>query len=72
MDESGSITDNDFIKEKTFVANLANSLTNFGPNGMQMAVVSYSTDARLDIKLNQYSSKKEFIHAVNSIRQFSE
>ena len=72
MDESGSIQDNDFVKEKNFVANLANSLTNFGPNGMQMAVISYSTDARLDIKLNQYSNKKEFIHAVNSIRQFSE
>ena len=72
MDESGSIQDNDFVKEKNFVANLANSLTNFGPNGMQMAVISYSTDARLDIKLNQYSNKKEFIHAVNSIRQYSE
>lgn len=71
MDESGSINDPDFVRQKDFVAALANGFTNFGPNGMQMAVISYSTDARLDIKLNRYSNKMQFINAVRNIKQFS-
>ena len=71
MDESGSIQDNDFVKQKNFVADLANSFTNFGPNGMQMAVITYSTNADLDIRLNQYSNKNDFINAVKRIRHFS-
>lgn len=71
MDESGSINDLDFVRQKDFVAALANGFTNFGPNGMQMAVISYSTDARLDIKLNRYSNKMQFINAVRNIKQFS-
>ena len=71
MDESGSIKDKDFEEEKQFIADLANGFTNFGPNGMQMAVISYSTDAKLDIKLNQYSNKMQFINAVRKIKQFS-
>ena len=71
MDESGSINDPDFVRQKDFVAALANGFTNFGPNGMQMAVISYSTDARLDIKLNRYSKKMQFINAVRNIKQFS-
>ena len=71
MDESGSIKDKDFEEEKQFITDLANGFTNFGPNGMQMAVISYSTDANLDIKLNQYSNKKQFINAVRQIEQYS-
>lgn len=71
MDESGSIKDGDFVQQKDFITALANGFTNFGPNGMQMAVISYSTDANLDIKLNQFSNKREFINAVRNIRQFS-
>ena len=71
MDESGSIKDKDFEEEKQFVIDLVNGFTNFGPNGMQMAVISYSTDAKLDIKLNQYSNKMQFINAVRKIKQYS-
>lgn len=70
MDESGSIKDKDFEEEKQFIKDLANGFTNFGPNGMQMAVISYSTNANLDIKLNQYSNKMQFINAVRKIKQF--
>ena len=45
MDESGSIGDSDFVREKNFVTSLANGFTNFGPNGVQMGVITYSTDA---------------------------
>lgn len=71
MDESGSIDAADFIREKNFIKNLADGFTNFGPNGMQMAVISYSTNAKLDIKLNQYSNKIHFVNAVNGISQYS-
>ena len=68
MDESGSIGDSEFVKEKNFVTNLANGFTNFGTNGVQMGVITYSTDAELDIKLKQYSNKMNFIDAVKRIR----
>lgn len=67
MDESGSIGGSEFVKEKNFVSNLANGFTNFGPNGVQMGVVTYSSDANLDIRLNQYSNKMNFINAVKRI-----
>ena len=71
MDESGSINNKDFEEEKQFIIDLANGFTNFGPNGMQMALISYSTNADLDIKLNQYPNKMQFINAVRKIKQFS-
>ena len=71
MDESGSIKDEDFEEEKQFITDLANGFTNFGSNGLQMAVISYSTSADLDIKLNQYSNKLQFINAVRKIKQYS-
>lgn len=71
MDESGSMKKEDFEEEKQFITDLANGFTNFGSNGMQMAVISYSTYADLDIKLNQYSNKLQFINAVRKIKQYS-
>ncbi|XP_068676816.1 uncharacterized protein [Montipora foliosa] len=67
MDESGSIGKEDFDREKGFVTSLADGFSNFGPNGIQMGVITYSTNAQLEIKLNQYSNKMEFIDAVKRI-----
>lgn len=72
MDESGSINDQDFKREKDFVAALANGFNNFGPNGVQMGVITYSTFANVDIKLHQYSNKAAFMNAVRKIRQKGE
>ena len=72
MDESGSINDQDFKREKDFVAALANGFNNFGPNGVQMGVITYSTYANVDIKLHQYSNKAAFMNAVRNIRQKGE
>ena len=69
MDESGSITPGDFIREKDFVAALANAFSNFGPNGIQMGVLKFSTNANVEIKLNQYSTKASFMAAARKIRQ---
>ena len=69
MDESGSISSKDFTREKNFVAALADGFSNFGPNGVQMAVITYATFAALDIKLSQHSTKASFMAAVKSIKQ---
>ena len=69
MDESGSISNDGFKREKDFVAALANGFNNFGPNGVQMGVVTYSTYANVDIKLHKYSNKTDFMKAVSNIRQ---
>ncbi|KAJ7358841.1 hypothetical protein OS493_020677 [Desmophyllum pertusum] len=71
MDESGSVSSVDFTREKDFVAALADSFSNFGPNGVQMGVITFSTDAYLDIKLNEHSTKDSFMAAVRNIRQNS-
>ena len=72
MDESGSISDDDFRREKNFVAELAKGFSNFGPNGVQMGVVSYSTYANVDIKLKAFSNKADFMKAVDRIRHRGE
>jgi len=69
MDESGSIDSDDFDREKNFVAALADGFSNFGPNGVQMAVITYATAADLDIKLSEHSTKSSFMAAVKKIRQ---
>ena len=69
MDESGSLSNGDFSREKDFVADLASSFSNFGPHGVQMGIITFSTYADLDIKLNQFSSKTDFIVALRAIRR---
>lgn len=69
MDESGSIRVTDFRRQKEFVADLARSFNNFGPNGVQMGLITFSFDARVGIKLNQFSDKTGFMAAVINVRQ---
>lgn len=72
MDESGSISPGDFIREKDFIAALANGFSNFGPNGIQMGVIKFSTRANVEIKLNQHETKASFMAAAGEIRQEGE
>ena len=72
MDESGSITPDDFIREKNFIAALANGFSNFGPTGIQMGVIKFSTGANVEIKLNQHATKASFMAAARKIRQIGE
>ena len=72
MDESGSIKNDGWTRQKDFVAALANGFNNFGPNGVQMGVITYSTYANVDIKLLQYSNKAAFMNAVRNIKQRGE
>ncbi|XP_031574613.1 uncharacterized protein LOC116308348 isoform X2 [Actinia tenebrosa] len=70
LDESGSVIDEDFKREKDFVNAMANGFGNYGPDGIQMGVITFSTGAAVDIKLNQYRNKQDFVNAVNRIVQF--
>ena len=72
MDESGSVTSDDFVREKNFVAELANGFQNFNPNGIQMGLITFSTTADLTIKLNQFRSRAPFMNAVGSTGQKGE
>ena len=71
MDGSGSIDSYDYKKEQDFVIALAMGFSNFGPNGIQMGVISFSTEAKLVIKLNTYSDKEAFKWGLKNIRQES-
>lgn len=42
LDESGSVTNEDFNKIKTFVKNVVQRFPNIGPDGAQFAVVKFS------------------------------
>jgi len=70
LDESGSVTKEDWEREKNFVVKLANGFGNYGPAGIQMGVLSFSTDPHVDIKLNQYSRKEDFVSAIGQMKQF--
>lgn len=72
LDESGSVRAQDWEREKDFVNQLVNGFQNYGPAGVQFGVISYSTGADLDIKLNQYSRKQDFISAIGRIKQYRE
>ncbi|XP_048582331.1 uncharacterized protein LOC5506315 isoform X2 [Nematostella vectensis] len=69
MDESGSVNDADFQREKDFIVAMANEFNNYGPQGIQMGIITFSTDAHVDIKFNQFQDKASFIRAVQGIRQ---
>lgn len=72
LDESGSVSREDWVREKNFVVQLANGFGNYGPLGVQIGVMSFSTDPYVDIKLNRFSRKEEFIAAIGKIQQFRE
>jgi len=67
MDESGSVSNSDFERQKNFVKALAGHFQ-FGPSAAQFGVISFSTGAQLDITLNRYSDTASFGRGVNTIK----
>lgn len=67
MDSSGSIARSNFQKEKTFVKEVASTFK-MGPDQSQIAVISYSDDAQIDIKFGEYSNVNDFNRAVDNVR----
>jgi hypothetical protein len=66
MDESGSVSAEDWVKEKKFVKDLSGHFK-FGPNAAQLGVISFSTNADLDIQLNSNTNLNSFQRAVDKI-----
>lgn len=66
MDESGSVSKADFEQQKNFVKALAGHFQ-FGPSASQFGVITFSTNAKLDITLNRYGDASPFQRGVNAI-----
>lgn len=66
VDTSGSITDENFKKQKDFVKALASS---FDPTSTkhQLGLISYSTDARLELTFKDKADGAEFDKAVGRV-----
>lgn len=67
MDSSGSIARSNFRKEKQFVKEVASTFK-MGPDQSQIAVISYSDDAQIDIKFGEYSNVNDFNAAVDGVK----
>ncbi|XP_048579839.1 uncharacterized protein LOC5504566 isoform X2 [Nematostella vectensis] len=66
MDSSGSIGTEDYIKEKSFVKQLASSFT-VSPQGTHAALMIYSDHAQIESNLGQHSSIESFNDAVDRL-----
>lgn len=56
----------DFEQQKNFVKALAGHFQ-FGPSASQFGVITFSTNAKLDITLNRYGDAASFQKGVNAI-----
>ena len=66
VDSSGSIGQDDFRRELDFVKEIADTFR-VGAGESQGAVLSYSTEARMDIRFGQHSTAEDFKRAVDSV-----
>ncbi|KAK6171215.1 hypothetical protein SNE40_019451 [Patella caerulea] len=66
IDSSGSIGSRNFIKIKQFMTNVTDGLA-IASDKTQIAVVKFSTYARLEFGLNRYSSRASVDRAINRI-----
>ncbi|XP_078377620.1 SCO-spondin-like [Oculina patagonica] len=67
VDSSGSISRRNFQKELEFVKEVASTFK-MGPDQSQIAVISYSDDAQIDIKFGDYSNVNDFNAAVDGVK----
>lgn len=67
VDSSGSISRRNFKRELQFVKEVASTFK-MGPNQSQIAVISYSDDAQVDIRFGEYSNVNDFNAAVDRVR----
>ena len=67
MDSSGSISRRNFQSEKDFVKEVASTFK-MGPDQSQIAVISYSDHAQVDVKFGEYSNVNDFNQAVDKVK----
>ncbi|XP_041363645.1 uncharacterized protein LOC121379208 [Gigantopelta aegis] len=66
LDSSSSIWEDDFKQQLNFVANVANSFI-LGQNNIQVGVVTFGSDVRLDFHLNAHTSPTDLMAALKNI-----
>ncbi|XP_067851851.1 collagen alpha-6(VI) chain-like [Heptranchias perlo] len=71
IDGSRSIYGPDFNKMKTFIETVM-SKTEIGESRVQIGVIQFSTQTRLEFQLNQYTNRTELLNAINDIEQLNE
>ena len=59
MDVSGSISKDDWKKEKMIAKQIA-GLTSYGTDGTQVGVVTFDSNAKLGIKISDHTTKSSF------------
>lgn len=66
VDASGSVGEPNYVKEKNFVKKVAKSFG--GPeSGSQVAVITYSNDADLNIRFGQYKTTADLETAIDNL-----
>ncbi|XP_033748051.1 collagen alpha-5(VI) chain-like [Pecten maximus] len=69
-DSSTSISDTDFVTQKEFIASLVDRY-NIGPNGVQIGMLSFSTDAYINFNLSSHGSERELKAAILEVEYMS-
>lgn len=66
LDDSGSVGSNNFHHALDFVRKIISQLM-IGPNKSQIALISYSTHAKIEWYLDSYSTKQEVLNAIANV-----
>lgn len=64
LDSSGSLGATNFEKMKKFVAELIQNMDNIQPTRGRAAIITFSSSARLEIRLGEYRQVSEMEQAV--------
>ncbi|XP_067345081.1 cartilage matrix protein-like [Channa argus] len=68
LDDSGSISPEDFHYIKSFVANLVKTF-DIGPDRVQIALTQFSTRPRTEWNLNTHTTKESLLEAIDRVQQ---
>ncbi|XP_035764692.1 collagen alpha-1(XII) chain-like [Neolamprologus brichardi] len=68
VDESGSISSNDFDQIKMFLVAIVNGL-NIGPDAVQIGLTLFSTTPRTEWHLNTHQTKQSLLRAIKQLKQ---
>ncbi|CAL8330571.1 unnamed protein product [Boreogadus saida] len=68
VDESSSISANNFDKIKDFLFRAATYFPIIGPQGTQFALVPFSNEPRIEFRLNAFKDRNSLLRAIRALR----
>ncbi|KAG7272281.1 hypothetical protein CRUP_018579 [Coryphaenoides rupestris] len=68
VDESSSISVNNFAKMKDFIFRAATYFPLIGPQGTQIAIVPFSNEPRIEFRLNAFKDRNSLLRAIRALR----